>query len=137
MKKTHLVLLATFLFAVAGLAAQQPDWREKQDEIKKLRAGLAQEGLYAFCSNRTAEVTAPLIHSQCFVDWITNAEERAYEQEKRDFGLDFVKQIEPIALSFLLPADTSGWERKAEDMLTVSSTTPCELFILPVAVSLY
>lgn len=75
------------------------DWTKKRKEISLLRNALSCEGAYAFVIGDRTPRKAPHIHSQCWVDWLpeVEVERRAYEQEKREFGRDLVRQLDAYA----------------------------------------
>ena len=109
--------------AQPSIPEAQPDWTVLRDEVKSMRAELARQGAYAFVTNTaTTPRTAPHIHSQCWVDWLPKeeVERRAYEQEKRDFGLDFLGELEKIALESCPLDDIDGAERRAERCLAIA-----------------
>ena len=109
--------------AKPSIPEAQPDWTVLRDEVKSMRAELARQGAYAFVTNTaTTPRTAPHIHSQCWVDWLPKeeVERRAYEQEKRDFGLDFVCELEKIALESYPLDDIDGWKSRTERAIALS-----------------
>lgn len=121
--KKELFLFGAIMLAVCGRAESSVDYVGLTEKIKRLRIELARQGIYAFVTNReTTPLIAPYIHSQCWVDWLpkTNVEQIAYEQEKRDFGLDFVGGLEEEALFEAKLEDVDSLEHRAVQMLTVA-----------------
>lgn len=109
-------LMSTTGIVILGLSsyATEPnnqDWASRLMEIKGLRSALAHEGAYAFVTSAATPKSAPLIHSRCWVDGLPKEEvkRRAYEQEKRDFGLDMVGQLETYALA------DSDWQNEKDN----------------------
>lgn len=122
-------LLAACVFSLVPLLGysqkqmHRSAWVSLKEQTKALRDELARQGAYAFVTNRgTTPSVAPYIHSQCWVDWLpkTNVEQIAYEQEKRDFGLDFVGELEKQALLDIPLDDIDELETQAEQMLTIA-----------------
>lgn len=111
-------VLVTFVQADGG-----PNYIKLREEVCILRAELARQGAYAFVTNRsTTPAVAPHIHSQCWVDWLPaeDAERIAYEQEKRDFGLDFIGELEKLALEDPPLDDVEALEDHAERALAIA-----------------
>lgn len=119
-------IIAALVVAVAGLvvwADTNQDYIALREQVKQLRTELARQGAYAFVTNHaTTPRIAPHIHSQFWVDWLpkTNIEQIAYEQEKRDFGLDFVGQIAKLALVEIPLEDVETLETNARRMLEIA-----------------
>ncbi len=119
-------IIAAFVVVLAPCvsnASDVDDWKTLREEMHVLRAELARQGAYAFVTNRTTTPpVAPHIHSQCWVDWLpkTNIEQIAYEQEKRDLGLDFFVDIEGLALPGIPLENPDGLEQHADKMLTIA-----------------
>lgn len=117
--RTKIILHAMFATAIALTsgcnrsepAKEQSDWDALRAEVSSLRKCLAQDGAYAFVTNAATPKSAPLIHSRCWVDGLPKEEvkRRAYEQEKRDFGLDMVGQLETYALA------DSDWQNEKDN----------------------
>ena len=110
----HLIAMTGIVMLGLSSYAIEPsnqDWTSQLMEIKKLRSALTHEGVYAFVTNAATPKVAPLIHSQLWVDGLPKEEvkRRAYEQEKRDFGLEMVGQLEAYAL-----ADTD-WKNEKDN----------------------
>ena len=123
MKQILLIFVSSVLIHLASVAEDAADWNAHREQVRKLRTELARQGAYAFVTNRTTTPPiAPYIHSQCWVDWLprTNIEQIAYEQEKRDFGLDFFVAIEGLALPEIPLEDVDALEHHAEKMLTIA-----------------
>lgn len=116
--------LVTLLSFVA--AAHRDPWVTLQGQVRILRDELVRQGAHAFVTNRaTTPRIAPHIHSKCWVDWLprTNAAQVAqiaYEEEKRNFGLDFVGELEKLALPDIPLADFEAQERYAAQMLDIA-----------------
>ena len=124
MKIIQIVVVVVTLTPWLLNAADIDNWKTLQDETKTLRIELARQGAYAFVTNRaTTPTVAPHIHSQCWVDWLprTNVEQIAYEQEKRGFGLDFIGEIEKLALPEISLDDIDRLEIHADRMLTIAA----------------
>lgn len=121
-----LTVCVFFLVPLLGYSQRQmhrDDWALLKEQTKALRDELARQGAYAFVTNReTTPSVAPYIHSQCWVDWLpkTNVEQIAYEQEKRDFGLDLVGELEKLALLDIPLDDIDALENQAVQMLTIA-----------------
>ena len=119
-------IIAVLVVAVAGLvvwADTNQDYIALREQVKQLRTELARQGAYAFVTNHaTTPRIAPHIRSQFWVDWLpkTNIEQIAYEQEKRDFGLDFVGQIAKLALVEIPLEDVETLETNARRMLEIA-----------------
>ena len=119
-------IIAALVVAVAGLvvwADTNQDYIALREQVKQLRTELARQGAYAFVTNReTTPSVAPHIHSQCWVDWLprTNDAQIAYEQEKRDFGLDFVGELEKLVMIEIPLEDIGGLSARAEYALTMA-----------------
>jgi hypothetical protein len=123
MKKLMLLTCIIPVIAIAAFADDVPDYIALRKQVKQLRVELARQGAYAFVTNReTTPPVAPHIHSQFWVDWLpkTNVEQIAYEQEKRDFGLDFVGQIAKLALVEIPLEDVEAHETSARRMLAIA-----------------
>lgn len=123
MKNFLIAVIAVVLMPCVSNAVNVDDWKTLREEMKVLRSELARQGAYAFVTNRTTTPPiAPHIHSQCWVDWLpkTNVEQIAYEQEKRDFGLDFFVEIESLALPGLSLGNIDDLEKHADRMLTIA-----------------
>ena len=119
----RVVLLFAFLFVPALCVADGGrNWIKMRDQIRVLRMELSRQGAYDFVTNAATPRVAPLMHSQCWVDWLPKeqAERRAYEQEKRDFGLEFVRQIEKVALPNDRFEDVDAHEAHAKRMLAIA-----------------
>jgi hypothetical protein len=118
---TIVVLVAIMSFAT--YAASESDWITLCEQMKNLRVELARQGAYAFVTNRaTTPSIAPYIHSQCWVDWLpeANVGQIAYEREKRGFGSDFFVEIERLALPDITLDDIDALERHAVKMLRIA-----------------
>ena len=103
--------------------AQGQDWDKLRDGIRQLRAELARQDVYTFVTNNaTTPRVAPYIHSQCWVDWLPkeDVKRRAYEQEKRDFGLDFIGKLEKIALDVPSLDDLEANEKRARHFIEIA-----------------
>lgn len=123
MKTVVSAICVVALLPCVSSAVDLNQWKASRDEVKMLRSELARQGAYAFVTNRTTTPPiAPYIHSQCWVDWLpkTNVEQIAYEQEKRDFGLDFFFEIESLACPGLSLEDIDALEKHADRMLTIA-----------------
>ena len=123
MKQILLIFVSSVLMHLASVAEDAADWNAHREQVRKLRTELTCQGAYAFVTNRTTTPPiAPYIHSQCWVDWLprTNIEQIAYEQEKRDFGLDFFVAIEGLALPEIPLEDVDALEHHADKMLTIA-----------------
>ena len=123
-KINHILLLGLFILPALCQADGGRNWIKMRDQIRVLRMELSRQGAYDFVTNATTPRVAPLMHSQCWVDWLPKeeSERRAYEQEKRDFGLEFVRQIEKVALPeerFNVNA-TDAHEAHAKRMLAIA-----------------
>jgi len=121
--KYHLMISIIIVAAIGSKADDAQTYISLCEQAKQLRTELAWQGAYAFVTNReTTPLVAPYIHSQCWVDWLpkTNVEQIAYEQEKRDFGLDFVGELEKLALLDIPLDDIDELEAHAEQMLTIA-----------------
>ena len=95
------VIVLSSIVGYSEETVSENDWTSLKERMKALRSELARQGAYAFVTNReTTPAVAPYVHSQCWVDWLPreNVERIAYEQEKREFGLDFVLELEKLAL---------------------------------------
>ena len=106
-----------------AVAAHGRDWDKLRDGIRRLRMELARQDVYTFVTNRTTTPrVAPYIHSQCWVDWLPKGEERrrAYEQEKRDFGLDFIGKLEEVALANVPLDDLEANEKRARQFIEIA-----------------
>ena len=97
-------IFATAIVLSAGCsrvetAKEQSDWDALRAEVSSLRKRLANDGAYAFVTNAATPKTAPHIHSQYWLMLIpeANIALRQYEQEKREFGLDMIGQLERYA----------------------------------------
>ena len=91
------VIVLSSIVGYSEETVSENDWTSLKERMKALRSELARQGAYAFVTNReTTPAVAPYVHSQCWVDWLPreNVERIAYEQEKREFGLDFVLELE-------------------------------------------
>ena len=123
MKSFFMVAITVVLASCVSNAFAVDDWKTLRGEVKELRSELARQGAYAFVTNRTTTPPiAPHIHSQCWVDWLpkTNVEQIAYEQEKRDLGLDFFVEIERLALAGLSLEEIDALENHADKLLTIA-----------------
>lgn len=123
MKTKTFILCVIVLIAYVGNAESKEDFIDLREQVKRLRLELARQGAYAFVTNReTTPAIAPRIHSQYWVDGLpkANIEQIAYEQEKRDFGLDFVGELEKLALLDIPLDDIDALERHAGQLLTIA-----------------
>lgn len=123
MKTQTLIMCVIALIAYVGKAESKEDFIDLREQVKRLRLELARQGAYAFVANReTTPAVAPRIHSQYWVDGLpkANVEQIAYEQEKRDFGLDFVGELEKLALLDIPLDDIDALERHACQLLTIA-----------------
>jgi len=87
--------------------------------ISELHASLVRQGAYAFVADASTPKTAPHIHSPSWVEWLPaeETERRAFEQEKREFGLAFVGELEKCALRQRHLMDYEKLEQEIEGML--------------------
>jgi len=123
MKQILLTIILFVTMPLSSVAECAADWIDLRERVKTLRAELSRQGAYAFVTNHaTTPPMAPYIHSQCWVDWLpkTNVEQIAYEQEKRDFGLDFFVVLEELALPEIPFEDVDALGRHADRMLTIA-----------------
>ena len=102
--------------------SSEEDCARGLSEVRQLRADLARQGVVAFVTNAATPRTAPHIHSQCWVDWLPReeVERRAYEQAKRDFGLDVLGQLEAIAQERTDPQNVKGLLKRAGELLDIA-----------------
>ena len=123
MRKTWSIAAVVALCVSAqGAVVANDDWTELRRQVEGLRGELRRSGIHAFVTNGNLRCDTPLIHSQCWVDWLPSeeVERRAYEQEKREFGLDMLGQIEAIALERTDPQDVVGLLRRAGELLDIA-----------------
>ena len=99
------------------------DWGQMRAEIMANRRELAKTGAYAFITNATTPRVAPLIHSQCWVDWLPKeeVERREYEQEVRNFGLDIIGDLERYALRQEVVRDPDELEKMTEELVRIAA----------------
>lgn len=124
MKKNSIVFCAVAFALCVTHARDAQEYIALREQVKAWRTELVHEGAYAFVTNHeTTPRTAPHIRSQCWVDWLprTNVEQIAYEQEKRDFGMDFVDELEKLALAEIPIEDADAHERRAERALAIAT----------------
>ena len=123
MRKTWSIAAVVALCVSAqGTVVANDDWTELRRQVEGLRGELRRSGIHAFVTNGNLRCDTPLIHSQCWVDWLPSeeVERRAYEQEKREFGLDMLGQIEAIALERTDPRDVERLLRRAGELLDIA-----------------
>ena len=123
MKQILFISMFLALIPLVSIAEDAANWIERIEQMRMLRAELARQGAYAFVTNRTTTPPiAPHIHSQCWVDWLprTNVEQIAFEQEKRDLGLDFIGNLEKLALTDVSLENIDSLENHADRMLTIA-----------------
>lgn len=126
MRNRCVVFSFVTLLSFVVVAAHRDPWVTLQGQVRILRDELVRQGAHAFVTNRaTTPSIAPHIHSKCWVDWLprTNATQIAqvaYEEEKRNFGLDFVGELEKLALPDIPLADFEAQERYAAQMLDIA-----------------
>ena len=120
-------IFATAIVLSAGCsrvetAKEQPDWDALRAEVSSFRKRLASDGAYAFVTNAATPRTAPHIHSQCWVDWLPkeDVKRRAYEQEKRDLGLDILGYLEEYAWNAESQDDLSTNKKNAVELLAIA-----------------
>lgn len=129
MKHQLKTLLKTMLCATlaASLPIQamtgEPTVEGEMEMLAIHRKILGESGLWGFlASAQSNRWVAPKIHSQCWVDWMSQepAERVQFEQAKRDFGLEVVKAVEGEALLILLPTSTVERVNQADRLLEFS-----------------
>jgi len=100
--KIILLIAALILLNDTAVATSESHdtWTSLRKQVELLRFNLNRNGIYAIVTNAALPKTAPHIHSQCWVDWLPaeETERRAFEQEKREFGLDVLGQLEGFAM---------------------------------------
>jgi len=103
---------------------EKPTINSRMQELEIQRKQLSELGLWAFFNvAQSNQWTAPKIHSQCWVDWLPEDQEKLkkLEQGRRDFGLEIVKAVEREALRTLLPTSTVERVNQANRLLDFSS----------------
>lgn len=98
------------------------DWALLRKGIATQRQVLAEKGAYSFVADEMTPRKAPHIHSQCWVNWLPDDEvgRRLYEQEKRDFGLDMVVQLEKLGARRIEMGDVVGLRTGAEKLVAIA-----------------
>ena len=129
MKPIISIIFFVLVFSVPTLSVKgetmssATKWERMRLGVVLLRTELARQDVYTFVTNRaTTPRIAPYIHSQCWVDWLPkeDVKRRAYEQEKRDFGLDFIGKLEKIALDVPPVDDLEMNERRARQFVEIA-----------------
>lgn len=129
MKPIISIIFFVLVFSVPTLSVKgetmssTTKWERMRLGVVLLRTELARQDVYTFVTNRaTTPRIAPYIHSQCWVDWLPkeDVKRRAYEQEKRDFGLDFIGKLEKIALDVPPVDDLEMNERRARQFVEIA-----------------
>ena len=97
-------------------------WPRLSSEIREMRLQLAKNGAYAFVTNASTTTKTPRIHSQYWLMLIpeTNIALRQYEQEKRDFGLDIIGQLERYAKQKIDIKDIPALEQRVQELLAIA-----------------
>jgi len=92
-------------------------------EIRGMRLQLAKNGAYAFVMTTSTTAKTPHIHSQYWLMLIpeTNIALRQYEQEKRDFGLDMIGQLERYAKQKIDIKNISALEQRVHELLAIAN----------------
>ena len=98
-------------------------WLRLSSEIREMRLQLAKNGAYAFVMTTSATAKTPHIHSQYWLMLIpeTNIALRQYEQEKRDFGLDMIGQLEQYAKQKIDIKNISALEQRVHELLAIAN----------------
>ena len=98
------------------------DWALLRKGVSAQRQVLADKGAYLFVTDEMTPRRAPHIHSQCWVDWLPDdeVERKAYEQEKRDFGLDMAVQLEKLGARRIEMDDVAGLRTGAEQLVAIA-----------------
>ena len=101
--------------AIAGQGGEFPS-------LSAMRNDLVRLGAYAYVASPTSPKSAPHIHSQSWVDWLpaTEVRRRMYEQEKRDFGMAFVGELEKCAEEQKCLEGYGDMERESWKMLRIA-----------------
>ena len=99
------------------------EWMLLRDCVVEQRLELARLGVYAFVTNVAVSGETPCIHSQSWVDWLPDkaVSRRAYEQEKRDLGLDLLKQLEEFAQVSVEVGEVDLLKERATQLLAVAA----------------
>lgn len=128
--RTTIILHTIFATAIAmsvgcnrsEKANERSDWDALRTEVSSLRKRLANDGAYAFVTNAATPKTAPHIHSQYWLMLIpeANIALRQYEQEKREFGLDMIGQLERYAKQKIDIKDISALEQRVHELLAIA-----------------
>lgn len=120
-----LIVLEVVVFAAGAVTADDAQsYVAMREQVMSLRTELSRHSAYAFVTNHAVVPrVAPHIHSQCWVDWLprTNVAQIAYEQEKRDFGLDFIDKLEDLVFLKIPLEDADAHERRAEEALAIAA----------------
>ena len=103
-------------------AKEQSDWDALRAEVSSLRKCLAQDGAYAFVTNAATPKLAPHIHSQYWLMMLPaeSITVRQYEQEKRNFGLDMLGQLERYAKQRANITDIATLQQRTQELLAIS-----------------
>ena len=109
------------LCSILGVASTN-DWATLRKEMSDMRDRLANNGIAIFMNHTAPIGLAPHIHSQCWVDWLPKEEvkRRAYEQEKRDFGLDVVGVLEQYAIKEEPIENMHELQQSVEELLAIA-----------------
>lgn len=128
--RTKIILHAMFATAIALTlgcnrsepAKEQSDWDALRAEVSSLRKCLAQDGAYAFVTNASTPKLAPHIHSQYWLMMLPaeSITVRQYEQEKRNFGLDMLGQLERYAKQRANINDIATLQQRTQELLAIS-----------------
>ena len=102
----------------AVTAPADVDWVRLRKEVTELRR---KAGSFGFGALVSGGVATPLIRSQSWVDWIPKEDvrRRLYEQEKRDFGMDLLKQLERHAVQIADMREKAALKREVSDLLAL------------------
>lgn len=126
MSKTAALIIAFDILAMhfachAGVE-DTGHWLQLRSEVNEMRAQLAKDGAYAFVTNATTSKVAPHIHSQYWLMMLpkANIALRQYEQEKRNFGLDMLGQLEQYAKQRVDINDIAALKQRAQELLAIS-----------------
>ena len=98
------------------------DWEALRKDVVALRHALSEKGAYDFVKDAGTPKLAPHIHSQCWVDWLPEQDvrRRAYEQEKRDFGLDMLGHLETLTSDEIGVGEPIRLQVRAERLVAIA-----------------
>lgn len=103
--------------------ATPEEWIARREQIKQLRTELARQGAYAFVTNSiTAGRKSMRIHSRFWVDRLPRGSVGliAYENELRNWGLDFVSELERLSSTDIPIDDIAKNEERASQMIKIA-----------------